>query len=198
MRTVGGRLVQTSCQLHTSDRLHCASLAASGAKPTVRIPFDPVHNMEDYQSPHGDEHSRPHSLIFEETWQRSLVANRSLNLHLYHQLTISDEGNLEKAHHQLSSINTGSRLRIHALTAWWYSGKLAKACGTTRVVSDPVLCYHVVAEFCSIPSARLGHTIIAWANVSSKCIGQNKRAVQRIRRDVGADRGEGPRPSVHT
>lgn len=37
----------------------------------------------------------------------------------------------------------------------------------------------------------------AWASVSSNCAGQNKRAVQRIRREVGADRGEGPRPSVH-
>lgn len=58
-----------------------------------------------------------------------------------------------------------------------------------RVLSDPVLCYHVVAALSSIPSARLRHTIVAWATVSGKCTGQNKRAVQRIRREVGADRG---------
>lgn len=75
MRTVGGGLSQTApCRPDLTDG-HCASQAASGAKPTVRIPFDPVHDMDLLQSPHA-EHSRP-QMIFEETWQRTLVASCS-------------------------------------------------------------------------------------------------------------------------
>lgn len=44
MRTVGGRMVQTSCQPGRLRR----------AKPSVRISFDPRHHMEDVHSPHKD------------------------------------------------------------------------------------------------------------------------------------------------
>ncbi len=66
-----------------------------------------------------------------------------------------------------------------------------------EAVSDPVLCHLVEAESSTVPPARLGHTIIAWARMSGKCTSQIKRAAQRVRREVGADRGQGPRPSVH-
>ncbi|KAJ4992965.1 hypothetical protein SVAN01_01669 [Stagonosporopsis vannaccii] len=50
MRTVGGRLDQTLVPA-TSDRWPCTSLAASGAKPTVRSSFDPNHHMESFSNP---------------------------------------------------------------------------------------------------------------------------------------------------
>ena len=109
---------------------------------------------------------------------------------------MSNEESSERAHHQSNSINSHLRLRILAPTASSYSGKL-ESLWYHDSRKRSVLCHHVGAESSIIPSARLGHTIVAWANVSSNCIGQNKRAVQRIRREVGADRGEGPRPSVH-
>ena len=43
--------------------------------------------------------------------------------------------------------------------------QLARVLGTTRDRSEPVLCNHVEAELITIPSARLGHTIVAWINV---------------------------------
>ncbi|KAJ8112343.1 hypothetical protein OPT61_g5267 [Boeremia exigua] len=46
MRTVGGRL--DAFVPATLDRWQSTSLAASGAKPSVRISFDPVHHMEGF------------------------------------------------------------------------------------------------------------------------------------------------------
>ena len=70
------------CQPHLTDGT-LTSLAASGAKPTVRISFDYVRELEGFLTPLDDEHSRPCSIwTSRETWQRSLVAKQSMLTHV--------------------------------------------------------------------------------------------------------------------
>ena len=116
----------------------------------------------------------------------------SPNSHLCYRLTVSDEERPKRAHHQLSSTNTQSRWRIQALTDLWYRSKSKKSLWYHESVSDPHCATVWKLNSSLIPSVRLGHTIAAWVDVSSKCTGQNKRAAHPARGGSGSWRRPAP------